>query len=163
MHDALPLFLPIRTRGPVAAPRLALPTAPDAEPTPIAPPDPPATIAVDSIDDARLIAILESPLRPGETAVAGYARKERDLAAVFATLSITAAYALRKRLAAPVSDDTLAAKFARLTIERRTRLIQFLADARRRAALAMSGERDEVRAPWVKEGPEDTFRASQPT
>jgi hypothetical protein len=136
MHDALPLFLPIRKRGPVAAPRLALPTALDTEPTPLAPPEPPVSIVVDALDDARLIAVLESPLKPGETAVAGYARKERDLAAAFATLSITAAYALRKRLASPASDDTLAAKFARLTIERRTRLIQFLADARRRAALA---------------------------
>lgn len=133
MHDALPLFLPIRTRGPVAAARLALPTQLDEPPTPLAPPPPPPPVVA---DDARLIAILAAPLRPGETAVAGYARKERELAAAFATLSLTDAFALRKRLAAPASDDTLATQFARLTVERRTRLIQFLADARRRAALA---------------------------
>jgi hypothetical protein len=129
MHDALPLFLPIRTRGPVAAARLALPTAVGAEPTPITPPDPPAPLTVDSIDDARLRAILASPLKPGETAVTGYARKERDLATAFATLSVTAAHALRERLATPASADVLAAKFARLASERRTRLLQLLASA----------------------------------
>lgn len=136
MHDALPLFLPIRKRGPVAtAARLALPEHLDGEPTPIEVPAPAPPPIVDAIDDAKLIAILESALKPGETAMAGYARKERDLAAAFATLSITAAHELRKRLTVAASTDILAAKFMRLTVERRTRLIQFLADARRRAAL----------------------------
>lgn len=132
MHDAPPLFLPIRSRGPLAAARLALPTSPDDAPTPLPPPSPPEAQPV--VDDARLLAILAAPLKPGETASLGYARKERELAAAFARLAVVEAYALRKRLASPTADDELAQKFARLTVERRTRLIQFLADARRRAA-----------------------------
>ena len=86
--------------------------------------------------DARLIAILDAPLHDGEPAHVGFARKERELAAAFSTLPIFDQRALHARLSAPRQGDVLAAKFARLTQERRTRLLNFLADARRRAAVA---------------------------
>ena len=84
--------------------------------------------------DARLIAILDAPLAPGETAMVGYARKERELGAVFAAMSVFEARAMGARLANPKAGDELANKFARLTVARRTRLLVFLADARHRAA-----------------------------
>ena len=86
--------------------------------------------------DAALLAVLTSPLHPGETAFGGYQRKEHALRAAFAALSVLAARALHARLSACRADDALALAFSRLTIERRTRLLTFLADARRREALA---------------------------
>ena len=137
MQDApsSPMFVParMRSRGPVASVPARVSLQTDAAPAPVvvvAPPPPPA-----SSSDADLIAILDAPLVAGETAAAGFARKERELADAFAKRTVLAAYALRKRLANPASDDVLAEKFARLTVERRTRLLHFLADARRRAAL----------------------------
>lgn len=86
--------------------------------------------------DASLIAILEAPLLPGETAHAGFARKERELGNAFAALSVLEARALQSRLSNPRTGDQLAAAFSRMTSERRTRLINFLADARRREAIS---------------------------
>ena len=86
--------------------------------------------------DARLIAILDAPLAPGETAMVGFARKEHELGAVFAQLNVFESRAMGTRLANPKAGDELANKFARLTVERRSRLLNFIADARRRAALA---------------------------
>jgi len=86
--------------------------------------------------DAALLPVLTSPLHPGETAFGGYQRKEHALRAAFAALSVLAARALHARLSACRADDALALAFSRLTIERRTRLLAFLADARRREALA---------------------------
>lgn len=88
-----------------------------------------------SKDDA-LIAILDEPLDPNETAFLGFRRKEQELAMVFATLTIVESRHMHTRLANPRANDTLATKFARLTHERRARLINFIADARRRQALA---------------------------
>lgn len=86
--------------------------------------------------DALLIEILDAPLWPGEPALVGFARKEQELRAAFAALPVSDQRALARRLSMPRPDDRLAQKFGRLTAERRTRLIQFLEDARRRAALA---------------------------
>ena len=86
--------------------------------------------------DARLIAILDAPLELGESAAVGFARKELELGEAFASLSVLEARALQARLANAKSGDELANKFARLTSERRARLIGFLADARRREAIA---------------------------
>lgn len=128
-----PIFVPARmkSRGPVARvpARLTLSIATE-EPAVVAPP------VRSTSNDSDLIAILDAPLAPKETAAAGFARKEAELKVAFASRTVLAAYALQKRLANPSSDDVLAQKFARLTIERRTRLVQFLSDARRRAALA---------------------------
>ncbi len=92
-----------------------------------------AAPAVD--DDDRFLSILAAPLWGEPTSVA-FARKERELRDGFAQLAILAARALHKRLANPAEGDRLATQFARLTAERQHRLLQFLADARRRAAVA---------------------------
>jgi hypothetical protein len=99
---------------------------------------PPSAPRPDTID-ARLIAILDAPLGLGETAAGGYARKEQELGGVLATLSVLDSRALHLRLTTMQSGDELANKFARLTIERRTRLLNFLSDVRRRHALAAAG------------------------
>jgi hypothetical protein len=84
--------------------------------------------------DSALIAILEEPLLPGETAFAGFARKELALRNTFAQLTVMQSRALHARLANPRSGDQLVRAFMRLTADRRGRLISFLADARRREA-----------------------------
>ena len=96
----------------------------------------PATALQPPTKDAELLAILDAPLHPGETAQLGFLRKEHELGAIFVKLSVLEARALQTRLANPKQGDELANKFARLTIERRQRLISFLADARRREAIA---------------------------
>ncbi|MBA3457763.1 MAG: hypothetical protein H0T42_32070 [Deltaproteobacteria bacterium] len=98
----------------------------------------PPTATVPSTTDGKLIAILDAPLAPSETALTGFARKEHELGALVATLSVFECRALHKRLSNPQHGDELAHKLARLTLERRCRLLSFLADARRREALASS-------------------------
>ena len=135
---------PTSNRPASAAPRSAAPTTPDAPPLALkqlvlgklqlAPKQP--TVA--STLDARLLAILDAPLAPGETAKTGFARKESELLAVLATLPVLDARTLQARLSRPTTTDVLASTFARLTIERRTRLLSFLADVRRREAIAIA-------------------------
>lgn len=86
--------------------------------------------------DAELLAILAAPLAPGDTALAGYARKEAELGNAIARLAVLEARALHARLSTPRAGDVLAAALARLTSERRHRLLAFLAGARRREAIA---------------------------
>jgi len=86
--------------------------------------------------DARLAAIIDADLQHGEPALVGFARKERELGEACAALPIMDQRALHTRLSNPKAGDTLAAKFCRLTSDRRARLIAFLGDARRRAAMA---------------------------
>jgi hypothetical protein len=109
-----------------------------------APAPPPAAAAATSTAgpraaavDGRLIAILEAPLAPGETAASGYRRKEEAIGAVLATLSVPESRALFARLTAAHPGDPLAEKLTRLTVERRHRLLAFLAEARRREALRL--------------------------
>ncbi|HTR49726.1 MAG TPA: hypothetical protein VMJ10_03400 [Kofleriaceae bacterium] len=89
-----------------------------------------------SSHDASLLAILTAPLRLGEPAQVGFLRKETELRAAFAALSAADSRALHARLANPRPDDALAAKFAGLVVDRKQRLLGFLADARRREAIA---------------------------
>ena len=100
----------------------------------------PATLqtrtTVATSNDAALIGILEAPLLYGETAREGFLRKEAELRAAFAGLPVAAQRALHVRLSNPRVGDAFATKFAGLTADRRTRLLTFLADARRREALA---------------------------
>jgi len=84
--------------------------------------------------DAPLIEILDAPLAPGEIASIGYRRKEEAIGAVLATLTALESRALLARLTAARPGDRLVEKLARLTPERRHRLLSFLADARRREA-----------------------------
>ena len=89
--------------------------------------------------EVPLIAILDRPLGKGEPASIGFARKEHDLIAAFAKLTVLEARAIHARLTINAPDDVLAAKFALLTVDRRTRLLYFLADARRREAVGAKG------------------------
>lgn len=86
--------------------------------------------------DAPLAAILDAELLPGEPALVGFSRKERELGEAFAALPVMDQRALHARLSVLRPGDLLAAKFARLTSERRARLVAFLGDARRRAAVS---------------------------
>lgn len=95
----------------------------------------PVVRELSSSKDASFMAILEAPLQVGETTYFGFARKEAELYTEFAKLSVLESRALHTRLSNPRSGDALAAAFMRMTYERRTRLINFLADARRREAL----------------------------
>ena len=117
----------IRPRGQGTPPRASEPSTPRL-----------VTPTCDTSVDGRLIAILDAPLAVGETAHTGFQRKEHELGAAFAALSVLDARNLHARLASPKAGDALAHKFARMTLERRIRLLNFLADARRRAALAAS-------------------------
>ena len=100
----------------------------------------PTTVA--SSNDATLVGILDTPLFPGETAREGFHRKEADLRAAFAELPVASQRALYARLSNPRIGDQLAERFSRLTADRRTRLLTFLADARRREALAQAKNTD---------------------
>ncbi len=95
-------------------------------------PPPPAALPPGLVDE--LIAIITAPLRDGETAATGFARKEAELRGAFAAVGIVESLALHARLVNPRPEDPLATAFARLTADRRLRLVEFLADARRRAA-----------------------------
>lgn len=94
-----------------------------------------------STNDAACLSILDAPLFPGETARVGFLRKEAELRDAFSKLPVAAQRTLHARLANPTTGDQLAERFARLTPDRRTRLLTFLADARRREALATAKHR----------------------
>jgi len=83
--------------------------------------------------DARLLAILDRN-DGAMPALIAFARKEKELGEAFAALPILDQRALHARLSRVREGDTLAEKFSRLTSERRVRLLNFLNDARRRAA-----------------------------
>jgi hypothetical protein len=89
--------------------------------------------------DAPLLAILD---RDDGTlpALVAFARKERELGEAFAALPILDQRALHARLSVVREGDLLAERFNRLTLERRTRLLAFLGDARRRAAQASASK-----------------------
>lgn len=88
--------------------------------------------------ELRLRTILQTGIRPGETLNAGYQRLEHELGAQLATLTVLQSRALHRRLANPGPGDALASAFQRLIPPRRGRLLAFLADARRREALALA-------------------------
>jgi len=89
-----------------------------------------------SSSDVALLTILEAPLYCYETAAVGFARKEAELRQVMSLLTVAESRALQSRLSNPKPGDQLAELFMRMTADRRARLINFLADARRREALA---------------------------
>ncbi len=86
--------------------------------------------------EASVLRILTTTLRNGETIDSGYRRKEQEIIAVLGKLSILESRALHRRLELSAADDLLAQQFSRLTRDRRDRLISFLANARRRQAIA---------------------------
>ncbi|MEO8550280.1 MAG: hypothetical protein ABI678_09905 [Kofleriaceae bacterium] len=83
--------------------------------------------------DARLLAILDQDLG-NEPAYVAFNKKEKQLGDAFAALPVFDQRALQVRLSSVRPGDLLAEKFNRLAPERRTRLLNFLGDARRRAA-----------------------------
>ncbi len=92
--------------------------------------EPPAA-PVDQIDD-RILGVLTSSTEIGETVELAFRRKERQLGELFAVLSVAEAQALHRRLSIASAGDHVAELFNRMTVERRGRLLTFLADARRR-------------------------------
>ncbi len=103
---------------------------------------PPTAVALNQLAEADLLAILTAPLLPGESALCGHQRKEHQLGTIFATLSVGEARTLHQRFSRPsTAADALTSKFAGLIIDRRQRLLAFIADARRRAAIAQSRTR----------------------
>jgi hypothetical protein len=86
--------------------------------------------------DARLLAILEDDAHTGEPAFVRFGRKEQQLAEAFAALPVLDQRALHTRLSKVREGDLLADRFSRMAVDRKTRLLNFLADARRRAAQA---------------------------
>ena len=109
---------------------------PMAVPQPIVPPSPFEVLA----PHPDMLAILSRPQAGYDSADIHFRRIEHDLGAYFATLSLSAARSLLARLrrGTATADDTLVARFHRLVGDRRERLLAFLADAPRRAALAAS-------------------------
>jgi hypothetical protein len=95
----------------------------------------PAGTSLNSVE-RDLINILDSAPQYGETIEVSFRRKEAELRTVFAALPVLDARALQTRLANPRVNDAVAVRFSRLVADRRARLLTFLADARRRAALA---------------------------
>ena len=79
-----------------------------------------------AIPDARITAIVDAPQPPGESALFTMTRKEAELLAVFATLTVAQSRALHARLWSPNSADPMAAKLAKLGSDRKQRLIWFL-------------------------------------
>lgn len=90
--------------------------------------------------EAQLITIIDAPI--DGSAATGFARKEQQLGAAFAALSLQQSRELLRRLKVNTLDnpvataDVLRARFATFVVERRNRLLAFLADAPRRAAIA---------------------------
>jgi len=76
--------------------------------------------------DARVTTIIDAPLARGESVRFGATRKEAELLALFATLTVAQSRALHARLWNPSSHDPLAAKLAYLGADRRQRLVGFL-------------------------------------
>lgn len=82
-----------------------------------------------------ILDVLDTRPQPGERIELAFRRKEQELMSLFAQLSAIDALELHRRLKLSLSDDPLATRFARLIVERRARLMSYLADARRREAL----------------------------
>jgi hypothetical protein len=80
--------------------------------------------------DAALIDIL-TEAAASDSVEATFARKERRLREVFASLDPGEAKRLHARLVEPRPSDAVAAGFARLAGERRQRLLRLLADRHR--------------------------------
>lgn len=88
----------------------------------------------DSTVETRLLAIL---LRTVPTSAREeHQSKEKEILEVFASLTVLESWHLHKRLSIAAADDALVVAFGRMIVERRNRLMAFLGDARRRAAIA---------------------------
>ena len=104
------------------------------EPTGPAPKRVPEAIVPRSVE-LRIAAAFADQPRMGETIEVAFRRKEHALVCAFALLVPLEARALHRRFSQPVTGDPLAASFARLTADRRARLLSYLEDTRRRQAV----------------------------
>jgi hypothetical protein len=95
--------------------------------------DPGGLGGLEAESERELLDILRAP--PSGTTRRAFQEKEYALGAAFSRLTPRQAWALHRRLANPGEGDALAMEFARLVSDRRHRLLDFLADARRRAAI----------------------------
>lgn len=86
-------------------------------------------------NEREITAVLTTRLAAGEQALAGFLRKEIELRDLFSKLSVRDARELHRRLTLGIAGDPIAPQFARLTGDRRVRLLAFLADAPRRNAV----------------------------
>jgi len=137
-HAVLVLTTP--GAAPTTAPS-SLVSTPAATPAPainVGPALAPPVSDVSPEHERDILAVLDAPATIGEAAASLFRRKEHELRTVFARLSVPESHALDKRLSSPNADDAIAARFSRLVVERRSRLIAFLADARRREAISMA-------------------------
>lgn len=85
--------------------------------------------------EREIIEVIARPLEHGEGHRAGNDRKERELHALLDTISPAASLALSRRLARSMHGDALVDAVARLTVERRARL---LARLQRQRAIAVT-------------------------
>ena len=89
------------------------------------------TVALES----EILAALDRQPEPGERIEFAFRRKEAELAAVFSRLSVADARELHRRLTLQLDGDPIGSRFVRMIAARRVRLMAFLGDARRRAAI----------------------------
>lgn len=76
--------------------------------------------------EAKLLAILDSPITAMETPTQGFDRKERALGNAFAELTTKEAQALVQRFEISFATDLLARKFRAMSEPRQERLFGFL-------------------------------------
>ena len=89
--------------------------------------------------EGEILDTLAKPPIPGERLDVAFRRKERELEAIFERLTLEDTRQLHRRLTLMLPTDPLAIHFGRLVPERRSRLLAFLADARRREVLRNIG------------------------
>ncbi len=89
--------------------------------------------------EAEILDTFAAPPAAGERLELAFRRKEHELNVLFDQLSVADARELHRRFTLMLPGDPIATMFGRLIGERRTRLLSFLADARRREALRNVG------------------------
>jgi hypothetical protein len=106
--------------------------------------DAPIKLAWRRVDaEDQILAVLDAPRTVGEQYDVTFRRKEHQLGEIFAGLSAIDSIELQRRLNLRLADDVLAARFGRLTSDRRARLIAFLVAMRRRfAVVSREGRRE---------------------
>jgi hypothetical protein len=85
--------------------------------------------------EQEILSVLDAKPRPDESHELAFRRKEAELIGLFDGLGVADAMERHRRLSLALPDDPIASRFGRLIAERRSRLLSFLAGARRRAAL----------------------------
>jgi hypothetical protein len=96
--------------------------------------EPPAHHAIAIPIEQQIIDAITEPLRAGETHRIGNDRKELQIAALLEQLTPVQSLALSTRLSNGRPDDPIVVAFERLVVERRIRLVAYLARCRSRSA-----------------------------